>query len=113
MKKKAIEKLARECEQNASKPTYMSLVCIEEYFTEKMTEKIAEKILQEGKSLPQAYEKIRQYASQNRNGAREVCVPPNRAMEIIEEYYGIVPADYEETPKAEPKTSGFDILDLM
>lgn len=78
---------------------------------------IAEKILEEGKTVKAAFAQIYSYASKHKTG-NFAFVPPEKALEIVGEFYGIaIPA--EEEPQAlapapaEKKKPAFDLDALL
>lgn len=63
------------------------------------------------KTLRGAWEAMEKYAKANRAGASCVCVPPDRALEIALEYYGISGTGPAETAP-EPAGKIWNALDL-
>lgn len=57
-------------------------------------------------SIDKAERKIKEYADQQRRVNNCVCVPPNKAEEIIRKFYGLPEAGAKSAPKSKP------ILDL-
>jgi len=57
---------------------------------------LAEKLLDEKKTVKGAFEQIRSYASKHKTG-NFAFVPPEKALEIVGEYFGI---DAEAEPQA-------------
>lgn len=57
------------------------------------TDAVAEKLLEDGKSLQGAYDALYKEAKDSRNGQSVVCIPPYKAQQIIEKYYGITDDD--------------------
>ena len=73
---------------------------------------IADKLMAEGKSLQGAFSAIRTEATKRRGGSNCVCIPPNEAQKIIEDYYGITEADKQsgQRPHRRNRPSRVDVL---
>lgn len=112
---KAIEKMTMECEKYTGEWFYGPMVYLEEHYTANMTERIAEKILNDDKSLHEAFLEIKKAAERNRVGnSKCVAFSPVEGTAITDEYFGITQEDYSfksRTPAA--KDDMDDILDLM
>ena len=83
---------------------------------------LAEKLLDEKKSIKGAFEQIRSYASKHKTG-NFAFVPPEKAQEIVGEYYGIETQALGDTPQAaggqlpsaegSRERTGLDLDDLL
>ena len=76
------------------------------------TDEIADKLMADGKSLQGAFSAIRTEATKRRGGSNCVCIPPNEAQKIIEDYYGITEADKQsgQRPHRRNRPSRVDVL---
>ena len=78
---------------------------------------LAEKLLDEKKSVKGAFDQIRSYAEKHKTG-NFAFVPPEKALEIVSEYYGFS-ADVEKqetqalAPEPKPKKADAFDLDAM
>ena len=109
----AVDKLRDEL---AKKSDHPGVAVIGEYLTGRLNADhgLADKICADGKSIEGAFDAIRKYASDNRKGKNWAYVPPEKALEIACEYYGI-PKDGEKPHTqtfAQPPAPADDGLDL-
>lgn len=75
------------------------------------TDAIAEKLLAEGKTLQGAFDAIESAARKEKGSSNCVCIPPNRALEIMEEYYGITQEDKSDRrPSRRKRSAPIDVL---
>lgn len=87
------------------------------YLTERLEAEpeIAEKLLTKGKSLRGAFGAIYEYAKKHRTNSF-AYVPPEKAYEIVDEYYGIADAEGRRAAKEETHAhaadASADALDL-
>lgn len=113
----AVDRLRDEL---AKKHDHPGVAVIGEYLTGRLNADhgLADRIAADGKSLEGAFEAIRKYAGEHRNGKNWAYVPPDKALEIACEYYGI-PDDsakpgaqtFAQTPA--PADDGLDLDALM
>ena len=106
---KALEKLRDEL---AAKTKHQGVQMIGERLCELVTENeaIADKLLAEGKTIEGAFDAVRGYASSHRTG-NYAFVPPDKATEIIGQYFGIVGTSTEPMQAPKPPKAP-DALDL-
>ena len=69
---------------------------------------VAQDLTKEAMSIEKAEKKIKAWADSQKRSGNCVCVPPNKAEEIIREFYGLPVAGQ----KAAPKHTGVLNLDL-
>ena len=115
----AVDRLRDEL---AKKHDHPGVQVIGEYLTGRLNADhgLADKICADGKSVEGAFNAIQAYASKNRNGKRWAYVPPEKALEIACEYYGI-PAEksdaqtsaHKPAPAAPPSDDGLDLDALL
>lgn len=109
----AIAKITEEMMADAKdgKPA-PEIQAIEEMLTELCTtDEIAEKLLADGKDLQGAYNALYKEAKDSRNGKNVVCIPPQRAQQIIEKYYGITDVNKAiPRPHRRNRPSRIDVL---
>ena len=76
------------------------------------TDEVADKLMADGKSLQGAFSAIRTEATKRRGGSNCVCIPPNEAQKIIEDYYGITESDKQsgQRPHRRNRPSRVDVL---
>lgn len=106
MYEKAMDALRDEM---AKKHDHPGVTVIGEYLTGRLQADrgLAGKLAAEGKTLEGAFEMIRKYARDHRNGQTCVYVPPEKALEIACGYYGIPWEKAEaQTPAHEPEKAG-------
>ena len=113
----AVDRLRDEL---AKKSDHPGVAVIGEYLTGRLNADhgLADKICADGKTIEGAFEAIRDYASKHRNGKAWAYVPPQKALEIVCEYYGI-PADGEKSHaqtlahQEAPSDDGLDLDALL
>lgn len=102
-------------DEMAKCPEHDGIRIIGEYMSRRLTMEPAIEEHLEGKTLTGAFEKIKKYAQEHKNG-NFAFVPPEKAYEIVNGYYGIpaAPAERrkEETQAHAPETKAPDALDL-
>lgn len=100
-------------EMAAAKDDYISI--IGEMMTEYLqaNPSVAEAILTEGKTLAGAYGAMHEEARKNRNGRSCVCIPPEKAKEIILGYYGLKPAAPVSVAPPVPRDDDLDLDALL
>lgn len=116
---KAVDRLRDEL---AKKSDHPGVSVIGEYLTGRLNadRSLADKICADGKSIEGAFDAIRDYASKHRNGKNFAYVPPEKALEIACEYYGI-PAEktdaqtsaHKPAPSAPASDDGLDLDSLL
>lgn len=99
-----IDKIRDEMAQKANHP---GIAMIGEYVTERVSQGAA---IPEGKTLQGAFDAIHQYASKHRTG-NYAFVPPAKAYEIVDSYFGLGAREEEPRPAAPPAAVADD-LDL-
>ena len=84
-------------DEMAKKHDHPGVGSVGEYLTGRLQKdhSLADKFCETGKSIEGAFDTIRKYASDHRNGKPWAYVPPEKAMEIACEYYRI-PKDGEK-----------------
>ena len=102
----AVDRLRDEL---ARKHDHPGVQVIGEYLTGRLNADhgLADKICADGKTIEGAFEAIRDYASKHRSGKAWSYVPPDKALEIACEYYGI-PAEKTDAQTLAPRTSPAD-----
>ena len=70
---------------------------------------LVEKDLDAGMSIDKAAGEIRKYADANHGAAREYCVPPDKAEEILRKFYGL-PERGEQQPQSDGVTLDLNAL---
>ena len=115
----AVDRLRDEL---ARKHDHPGVQVIGEYLTGRLNADhgLADKICADGKSVEGAFNAIQAYASKNRNGKSWAYVPPEKALEIACEYYGI-PAEKSDAQtlaqkpasSAPPSDDGLDLDALL
>lgn len=114
----AIDRLRDEL---AKKSDHPGVAVIGEYLTGRLNADhgLADKICADGKTIEGAFDAIRDYASKHRSGKAWAYVPPEKALEIACEYYGIHPEKTDtqtlaHTPApAAPANDGLDLDALL
>ena len=94
---KAMDKIRDEMARNSGNP---GIQFLGEWLTEQL-ERVhanAEKILADDKTLAGAFGEIRKYAEGHKTG-NYAFVPPEKAVEIVDAYYGLA----EKPAKAQPQ----------
>ena len=108
---KAVDRLRDEL---ARKHDHPGVQVIGEYLTGRLNadRSLADRLAADGKSIEGAFDAVRDYASKHRNGKGWAYVPPEKALEIACEYYGI-PAEKPGTQTPAPQSAyADDGLDL-
>ena len=105
-------------DEMAKKSDHPGVGTVGEYLTARLSadRSLADKLAAEGKSIEGAFDAIRDYASKHRNGKGWAYVPPEKAMEIACEYYGIhAEKSGAQTlaHQAQPSDDGLDLDALL
>ena len=115
---KAVDRIRDEMAKESSNPGIQFLGGWLTGELEKRPE-LAETLLDEKKSIKGAFEKIHAYASKHKTG-NFAFVPPEKALEIVSEYYGIsaetpeIKEPQALAPAAKPeKDAAFDLDALL
>lgn len=115
MVEKAYQKLDQECKAAKNR---RELVAIKKYLKDRIKgdPAAAEAVLNEKKTLPDAYKAMFEAAKKKRRG-NSYCMAPDEAWEIIDGYYGITggsAAEKTEEPKVPTKEDNVvSIFDLI
>lgn len=110
------EAIARITEQMMStakdgKPS-PEIQAIEEMLTEICTtDAVAEKLMADGKNLQGAFGAIESEARKEKGQSSCVCIPPHKALQIIEQYYGIT--DDDKAGSNRPKRRNNTPIDVL
>lgn len=109
------EMMDRIRDEMAKEPAGSAVSAIGEYVTERIQRGAQ---IPEGKTLRGAYKAMEDWASKNRKNKNCVCVPPDRAFAIVDEYFGFSaeakPQAFAAPAKAAPPADDpFDLDALL
>lgn len=103
------EQMMKKAKDGVPQP---EIQAIEEMLTEICTtDAVAEKLLEDGKDVQGAYDALFKEAKDNRDGKNVVCIPPHKAQQIIEQYYGIT--DDDKAGSNRPKRRNNAPIDVL
>lgn len=106
-------------DEMAKKHDHPGVGSVGEYLTGRLQKDhaLADKFCETGKSIEGAFDAIRKYASEHRNGKAWAYVPPEKAMEIACGYYGIPAENAGNTQtladRAKPADDELDLDQLL
>lgn len=96
-------------DEMAKEGAYSPVAAIGEYVTQRIQQGAQ---LPEGKTLKGAYEAMRKWAQENRGKSSCVCIPPDRAFQLVDEYFGFQREEPQTIAAAPAPAAVEDELDL-